>query len=236
MARNSTLHLVLDMYRAEARISMHSALNTQAVEAQRELIRRTQTWLWEDFDWPLLRVERTIDIQEGQRYYEIPSDLTIDRIEKVELFYDQAYGPLKAGIDAEHYTAYNSDLDQRQSPPQRWRISEDEQLEVWPIPDMDADTTSLEGRIKITGIRKLQPLVEDTHRLDLDDRMVSLYCAADTLAASGAKDANLKLDQANKRYAKLRGSQMPRKKFRMFGVGQDIPVRRIPIVVYNRTS
>ncbi|QIG74316.1 hypothetical protein EVC08_004 [Rhizobium phage RHph_N65] len=237
MARGTTLVKLLDLYRAECRLSFNPAHNAQDRDRQVAHIQRTQEWLWEDFDWPLLRVERTLSLQDGQRYYDFPADMHIDRISKAEVFYDAAYCLLKPGIDAEHYTAYNSDLDERQWPPQRWRISEDEQVEIWPIPDGSADLTTLEGTVKFTGIKNLSPLVADGDRADLDDRLIVLFCAAEYLAASGAKDANLKLDQANKRYGKLRGAQMPRKRFSMFGVGQpqDRP-QRIPFAVYNKTT
>lgn len=236
MARNTTLVRLLDMYRAECRMSFNPAHNNQDQQRQIRDLQKTQEYLWEDYDWPLLRVERTINLQAGQRYYAMPDDLHIDRISKVEVFHDTAYCALEAGIDAVHYTAYNSDLDERQWPPQRWRISEDEQFEVWPIPDTNADLTTLEGTVKITGIKNLSPLVADTDRADLDDWLIVLYAAADYLTSKGDQSAANKQQMANARYAKLRGGQSPRKRFRMFGVGQPDRVRRVPIAVYNKTS
>ncbi len=229
------------MYRATCRISFNPAHNNQDQDRQIRDLQRTQEYLWDDFDWPMLRVERTLQLQAGQRYYSLPDDIHIDRIAKVEVFHDQAYCALRAGIDAEHYTVYNSDLDERQWPPQRWRIAEDNQgdletLEIWPIPDTNADPVTLDGTVKVTAIRNLSPLVADTDRADLDDWLIVLYAAADYLTAKGDKSASIKQQQANARYAKLRGSQSPRKKFTMFGVGQPERVRRVPIAVYNKTS
>jgi hypothetical protein len=237
MARGTTLVKLLDLYRAESRLSFNPAHNAMDRDRQVAHIQRIQEWLWDDFNWPLLRVERTFPTQSGQRFYDFPTDMHIDRIEKLEVFFNAAYCPLRAGIDAEHYSAYNSDLDQRQWPPQRWRISEDENIEVWPIPNANADEATLEGTVKITGIRNLRPLVADIDTADLDDRLIILFCAAEVLGASGAKDASIKLDQANKRYIKLRGQQMPRKRFTLFGVRQQQDKeRRIPIAVYNKPS
>ncbi len=56
------------------------------------------------------------------------------------------------------------------------------------------------------------------------------------ITAGGAKDAQLKLDQANAIYVKLRGNLTPRKQFRMFGIGEDMPPRRIVISQYRRPS
>lgn len=236
MARGTTLGKLLDLYRAECRMSQNPAHNNQVRDTQVAILQRTQEWLWDDFDWPLLRVERFVPLQLGQRVYDTPEDLHIDRLTKVEVFFDGVYTPLCAGIDAPQYSAYNSELGEQQWPPQRWRITEDEQMEIWPIPDGNFDPVTLEGQIKITGIRKLKPLIHTDDRADLDDRLIVLYAAAETLAASGAKDANFKLDQAKKRDAKLRGHQTPRRQFRMFGVGQPERARRVPIAVYNKTS
>jgi hypothetical protein len=237
MARGTTLVKLLDMYRAECRLSFNPAHNNQDRDRQVQHIQRVQEWLWDDFSWPLLRVERRFLVANGQRYYDMPTDLDIDRITKMEIFHDQAWCSLKPGIDAPQYTAYNSDLDERQWPPQRWKISEDEQVELWPIPDADGDATSLDGQVKITGIKKLSPLVADSDRADLDDRLIILFCASEFLASKGDKASDIKLNQANKRYARIRGEQMPRRKFKMFGVGQpDRPVERVPLAVYNKTS
>lgn len=239
MARGTTLVKLLDMYRAECRMSLNPAQNGQDRDRQIEHIQRTQEWLWTDFNWPLLRVDRKFFPQAGQRYYDMPEDLDIDRITTVKIFTEQAYVTLHPGIDNSHFTAYNSDLNERQWPPRRWQISEDEQMELWPIPDGAGDTTTLDGEITITGIRKLKPLVKDTDRADLDDRLIILFCAAEYLASKGDKSANAKQQQANAHYAKLRGNQTPRKTFNMFGIGSadyNKPTIRVPIAVYNKTS
>lgn len=236
MARSVTLVKLLDMYRAECRLSANPANNVQDRERQINQLQMTQEWLWEDFDWPLLRVFRRIDAAAGQRYYSLPEDIHIDRIEKIELLYDQSYCPLHPGIDDVHYSAYRSDLDERQWPPQRWQISEDEQLEIWPIPDQNADLTTLSGTLRVTAIRTLKPLVNDQDRADLDAQLIVLYAAAEFLAAKGDKSAGLKLERAKARYAKLRGAQMPRRKFSMFGIGQT-PIerrQRVPIAIYKK--
>lgn len=234
MARGTTLVRLLDLYRAECRISLNPAHNSSARESQLRHIQRVQEWLWNEFAWPHLMVDRMLPLAAGQRYYDMPDDLDIDRIIKIEVRYDQVYCPLKAGIDAPQYAAYDSDLDQRQSPAQRWKITENEQIEIWPIPDTNADPTTLEGNLKIHGVRKLKKLVADDDRADLDDRLIILYCASEYLAGVGGRDASLKLEQANKLFSKLRGQLTPRKKFKMFGIGQPDRVERVPFAVYNK--
>lgn len=236
MARGTTLIKLLNDLRAECRISLNSAHNIQNREAQIIMLQRKQEWFWNDFAWPHLVAERTIDLQEGQRFYDMPEDMDIDRIQKIEVRYAGVYVPLSWGIAAEHYAAYDSELDQRMDPAQRVRISEGEMLEIWPIPQTTADAETLDGRVKITGIRTLRPLVADADQADLDDRLLILHCAAEYLAATGAKDAQVKMDQANALYLKLRGSLMPRRTFSMFIGAPEERQQRLPIAIYNRTT
>lgn len=230
MARRTTLVKLLDDLRSEARISLNPAHNAQARPAQVKLLQRIQERLWEDFAWGHLRVERQIACQAGQRYYETPAGMQIDRIEKIEIFSDGGWRKVQPGIDGEHYATWNSDLDQRSWPPRRWKIREDEDVEIWPIADKNADEATREGFFKFTGIRDLNPLVADDDRADLDDRLLVLYGAAELLAASGAKDASLKLDAANAHYARLRGGMTPRRGFKMFGIGCEDNTPRRPVI------
>lgn len=233
MARGSTLTKLLDDLRAECRLSTNVAHNTQNREAQIHALQRKQEWFWHDFSWPHLRVERSVALQDGQRYYDMPADLDIDRIEKIEVRDAGVLCPLDWGIAAEHLAAHDSDLDSRSSPARRVRISEGEMLEVWPIPDTNASVATRDGFLRITGIKHLAPLVADDDRADLDDRLLVLHCAAEYLAATGAKDAQVKMDQANALYLKLRGGLMPRKVFDMFGSGERTRVKRVPIAIYK---
>jgi hypothetical protein len=234
MARGTTLIKLLNDLRAEARLSLNAAHNAQQRDVQLHMLQRKQEWFWEDFDWPHLRVERFLEVGAGQRLYDMPTDLDISRIQKIEIKADQVYQPLQWGIDAEHYAAFDSEIGERSWPPRRVRIYEDTQLEIWPISDSSYDPVTQEGRIKITGIRKLDPLVEDSDRADIDDRLLVLHCAAEMLAATGAKDAQIKIDQATALYAKLRGALMPRKVFKMFGAGQPEHTVRVPLAVYRK--
>lgn len=233
MARGTTLDKMLFDLRVACRLSVNAAHNTQAREAQIQALQRKQEWYWNDFAWPHLRVDRIIEVQAGQRYYDMPNDLDIDRISHIAFRSDSVFQPMHAGIDDCHYAASDSDTDQRGWPPRRWQISEDEKLEIWPISEQDFDPATQEGRIRITGIRRLRPFVAETDRADLDDQLIVKSCAADYLAANGAKDAQLKLDEANRLYVKLRGQLMPRKKFRIGRSTCEDYRRRVPIAIYN---
>lgn len=233
MARGTTLLKLLDKLRYEARLSGNPAHNAQVRDTHVNMLQRTQERLWQDFTWPHLRKEWQVKLQLGQRVYDTPEDLDIDRVEKIEIFRDGGWYELAFGIGGAEYSTWNSDLGEQSWPPQRWRIVPDEQLEIWPVPDQNADDTTREGYLKFTGTRRLRQLVDDGDRADLDDNMLALYCAAEILAASGAKDAKFKLDQANTLYAKQRGGLSPRRTVRMFGIGEPQLPRRPIITTYR---
>lgn len=223
MARNTTLIKLLDDLRSEARLSLNPAHNAQTRLSQVKLLQRVQERLWEDFRWPHLRVERQVAIQAGQRYYSPPADMLIDNIERLELFTDGNWRPLVPGIGGPEYSCWNSDLNERAWPPRKWNIHEGEEIEIWPISDKNAEADTRDGYLKFTGIRDLKPLVADTDRADLDDRMIVLFAAAETLAASGAKDAQLKLDLANDRYRRMAGRLTKKVTINMFGINSVTP-------------
>lgn len=248
MARGKTLLKLLNDVRAEARLSLNPAHNIQTRDAHVSLIQREQERLWEDFAWPHLRVHRYLNAEAGQRYYDPlaavtessaeKADLTIDRVERVEVKSDGVWLPLCPGIGPEHYAAHDSALDQRSWPPRRWVLSEDEEIEIWPVPDQNATPEDQNGLLRLTGIRNLRPLVDDNDKADLDDRMLVLFCAGSLLAAAQAADAQIKLEAASRHYGRLKGSLTKTGSFNMFGTThRDIPRRpRIgtykPPVVY----
>lgn len=236
MSRKTTLVKLLDMLRVAARLSLNPAHNAQHRSSQVSMLQTEQERLWEDFDWPHLRVERQVALQAGQRYYDTPSDINIDRIERIEVFSNGCWHKMEPGIDAPQYSAWNSDLDARSWPPRRWKLHEDEDIEIWPISDTNGDPATFEGYLKFIGIRNLVPLVDDADRADLDDTMLVNYVAAKMLAASGAKDAKLVLDSATSRYAKLRARLTPRTTTRMFGIGEPEPPRKFMITQYRPPS
>lgn len=231
MARRQTLVDLLDDLRAECRMSTNPAHNHQNREAQIKMLQRKQEWFWNDFAWPHLRVDRFVDLQNGQRYYDLPEDLDITRITKIEARWSGRYQALRWGIDADAYATFDSDLDVRAWPVQRVQISEDEMLEVWPVPDQNFEPATLDGRLKITGIRTLKPLVKDQDRADIDGQLLVMHCAAEFLASTGAKDAQFKLDQAKALYLKLRSQLMPRRIHNMFGIKDDRRKRGYPVAV-----
>lgn len=221
MARGKTLLKLLQDLRAEIRASGNAAHHASSRESHLLTLQRVQEDIYDRHDWPTLRVKRTIDLQAGQRYYDTPGDINIDRLETIDVRYGQQWCPVQYGINSTHYSTWDSDLDERSWPIQRWMVYEGEQIEVWPVPASNADTVTLDGRLKIVGIRSLTPLVADDDTALMDDRLIVLYAAAELLAASGAKDAPVKLQAAQTRERMLTSNMSKIKEFSLSGRSSD---------------
>ena len=227
MARGQTLEDILNLTRAEAKISLSPAMNTQVAESHKLLLQREQKRLWEDYAWPHMRVHKLIPLQSGQYLYDLPADnydanagtytLAIDRVETIHVRDGGEWVPLIPEITEANYSVHETQLDERDWPVRNWQATDNDQIEVWPIPDTNGEASTLEGYLRVTGIRDLQPFIADADRADLDDSLLSLYVAADVTTDEGR--AKPKLEQANKLYTKLKGKQTKTQSFQMFGTG-----------------
>lgn len=204
MARNVTLGELIDDVRAEAGHSLQSNLGTAMRDVLIKVIQRQQRRIWEDHDWTFLRVERDVPVQAGQRYYDFPADLTLERVERVEFKWDDRWHRLEYGIGATQYDQYDSDRDVRSWPVYRWKEAENNQIELWPVPSLNGDAEDYSGLVRFRGIRALRPLVQESDRADLDDTLLVLYSAAEILAREKASDAGLKLQMAEQHYRRLK--------------------------------
>jgi hypothetical protein len=240
MARGQTLESILNKVRAKARLSLNAANNTQVIDSHKVLIKTEQDRLWEDYAWPHMRVHKYVALQAGQYLYDLPADtydsaagtytLQMDRVEHISVFDGGEWRPLVTEITELMLSDHQTALDQRSWPVRAWQANADDQIEVWPIPDQNGDATTYEGYLRVTGIRDLRALTAESDRADLDDELLSDYVAGALLAAAGASDAQLRLEAANKRYAKLKGKQTKSSSFNMFSTTSRETVRRRPYI------
>lgn len=216
MARGTTLGQLVNMLRAECGDATSAALGQNTLPRYKQVLQRTQEFLWNDHTWPHLRVWREEVLQAGQRYYSWPSDLDFNRIEadKTAVRYDDTWRPVLYGIDPEHYNAQDPELDERDDPVIRWQAYESDQFEVWPLPA----TNGL--RMRFYGIRKLNPLIADTDRADLDDNLIVLFAASEIMAKKRGGDVDVKGAAAKRLYERLKGQQSKAGMFVMGG-GRD---------------
>lgn len=217
MARGTTLGQLVTSLREEIGDATSAAQGQNNLPHLKQILRRTQEFLWNDHTWPHLRVERFETLQAGERHYSLPADLSFDRVEGVPscyISYDDTWRPVAYGITPEHYNAVNPERDEREDPVRSWQVYEDEQYEVWPLPATNG------YRLRFVGIRKLRPLLNDGDRADLDDNLIVLFAAAEILGRRKGGDADAKRTLAGRLYQRLKGAQSKKSMFVMGG-GRD---------------
>lgn len=219
--RGTQLTRLVSKLRAELSRSANVSVGVDDAQILIDILQRTQETLYDDYDWPHLRVTfPKITLNAGQRYYDFPEDLNYDRIEDVAIRLNGLPIPFRRGIDFNCYAAFDSDAGVRSSPAQRWDIrsvDDKEQMEVWPIPSDSSNS------VQFKGIRKLRPLVDAADVCDIDDRLLILFAAAEILAHADSPDANIKLKAGQQLYARLKGrSAAGRATYRM-GMGAPSP-------------
>jgi hypothetical protein len=202
MARGTTLGELVTKLRVSARYDPNPALSLNMVPLMQQTIGETQERLYDEFDWPFLRIRRDKLMAAGQRYYDIPDDLNLERIQQVDIRYGDRWLPVERGITLGQYNHRDSDADAREDPVLRWEVmdtGDGEQIEVWPIPATDG------AALRFTGIRKLTPLVEQSDRADLDDMLITLYAAGELLGGAKNPEAQIKFAQGKARKTTLQG-------------------------------
>lgn len=208
--RYNKLSSLVRQLRAEARLSTSSSTGLEADEYLVQLIRRTYETLWEDWDWEhsqLTRAAGEITLVAGTYRYDIPADAYYEGIRSV---WGQDSGgqwrELLYGIGLAEMNAHDSDADERADPVQRW-VAYDQgtktQIEVWPIPESA-------GKIAVVGKKKPNVLKDGDAIVNLDDIVVVLFAAAEVLAESKPKEAQLKADAARARLLQLRVKAAPK--------------------------
>jgi hypothetical protein len=202
-----TLAEIVEVVRSEAKLSTNTSRGIDHGDHIRSLIRTTHESLAEDYEWPHLRLRRGDSFKTlaaGQRYYDFPVNLNVQFIEGAFVQWGASWLPLHYGITPQHYTALDSDADQRSDPVQVWEWYSNEglnQFEVWPVPAQDGVVLAFEGR------RAISQLVEENDRADIDHLAIAFLVAAEILADNGKKEsASLKIDKATARIRMLQGN------------------------------
>lgn len=188
MARGTQLLTLITMLRAELGRSTSPALGVADVPTLKQALNRAYETLYKK-DWQHLRREfAKITLSAGQRYYDLPTLLDSDRVEKAVVWWNGEPYPLCKGIGFEHFAAYDSTIDERNSPAARWDIrftGTVEQIEIWPVPADNQQTLQFIGKSKFTR------LVNDIDTCRLDDNLVVLHAAARLAVARKSNDASL---------------------------------------------
>ena len=204
MARGTSLGVLIDDLRSEIGHSLQPSLGRATKDVLIGYLQRTQRRLWEDYSWPFLRVKRDLTISATQRYYDLPSDVTFERVEMVEFKHGDVWHKLIYGIGRDQLNQHDSDRNVTSYPIRRYDSHENNQIEFWPVPSVNSTPSSGAGEIRVTGIRSLSPFISASDLADLDDQLIVLYAAAEISARQKQADAQNKLQQANAHYSRLK--------------------------------
>lgn len=235
MARGKTFGQIVDATRAEARMTNNPAAGLNANQNVRQVIARTYENLWDQTDWPHLEAAFEIQLQAGQQFYDIPSGVRAERLSEKAGY---AYYP----GDARRYPVTSKDIGwseynelepsvstQRLDPMRFWCLRADDRIEVWPVPATGWPT--VQNSLFLRGIRNVDPLVDDGDICQLDDRLVTLFAAAELM---GPEKGQPKLSQAQSLLARLTGKLNKRRTFSMLeGHSGGVSPRRVE-VIYTR--
>ncbi len=216
--RNVTLNELTEQVRAEARLSTNTSRGLDDLSNIQQKIRRVQEELYDDFDWPFMRISKqdaTKTLAAGQRYYDFPTMLNMERAFNLYTNTQSVWTPLDQGISMATYSEQDSDENERSDPALKWDIYNETQFEIWPLPASDG------GLVRFDGLKKLTPMVDSNDRADLDDKMIVLFVAAEILAANKQADAQLILEKAQKRQLKLQGRLASKKRLFMGGAQEE---------------
>ena len=195
MARGTQLTAMIDMLRYELGQSADRAAGTQNIDHMKYALRRTQELLYDEHDWPFLKINRFLTLVPGTRFYSLPADLTPEMTNRAWVEWGSEWLPLDYGISPIHYTSFHEG--QQTDPVTRWDYHDNEQIEIWPTP-------ATTGRLRFYGTQKLGALVSSGDRSTLDDLMIVLFTAAELL--DDEQKAAKKLSLANSRLRRMRGN------------------------------
>ena len=215
MARGTQLSALVDALRAEIGASTNVAMGVNSLPALKQILNRTQSWLWEKFDWPFAYIERDEQMVNGSRYYGFDPEIDFGRITEAHVKYSDSWRKLDYGIGTEQYNSSDFADGDKEDPPTRWRHYEGNQFEVWPTP------SSNECVVRFKAIKKLPKMVNDSDVALLDDNLIVLFAAAEMLARAKSDDAQGKMSAANELFTKLKGSGI---KNDVFVMGGGMPV------------
>lgn len=202
MPRGQTFAQVVLAARQESGHSTSAAPGRNVADLVEQTVRRVYERLHQDYDWPHLSIRRDIPMEAGFRFYNFPSDLDPDRTGRAWILEDEGthWRPVEYGIGPAHWNAFNPERDERTDPVRAWQRYEGGMIEVWPTP------LTAHGTLRLEGLPYPNALVEDSAVVDLDSNLIALYAAGEILQRQNSTDAQLKLEQAQTLYNRLKSN------------------------------
>lgn len=199
--RGRTFAQLLESVRYETGRSASTTLGQNEAEALKHRINRAYEFFWFDHEWAFLKI-MDADKAVTAGVYEIdpPTEIDLERIEKVAVDYGGTWHPLERGIDTELYNIQDSEDNERSEPIERYDIQwtgSAPQIVLWPRPSVD--TT-----VRFQGRKAFAKLVNDSDVCLLDDQLIYMHVAAELLAKQESPDAGTMATAAGRRYNVLK--------------------------------
>lgn len=199
--RNRTLAQILESVRLESGRSANVQLGVNEEPALKQRINRVYEYLWFDYNWPFLKImDADKAVTAGTYKIDLPTNIDMERIEKVAVRFSNTWRPLDKGLTTEMYNALDSENDERSEPIENYDLQwtgTAPQVVLWPRPSVD--TT-----VRFQGRKKFEKLVNSSDVCLLDDQIVYMFVAAELLAKAESPDANAVAQAAQRRYNTLK--------------------------------
>lgn len=214
MALGTTLGELITMLQAE----IGASTNVSQAQGQNpgllQILNRCQDFLYNDFDWPHLKIYNDYPLNAQQRYYAFnttPPFIDFKNVNGVWVNYSVAWTPIQAGITPVDYNYSNPDAGTYSDPVLKWDFYENgsgPMFEVWPVP---AGTTT--QKLRFRGKQQITKMVANSDRAILDDYLIVLMAAADLLTGLKKADAASKQQAFTRHYTMLRARETKKGQF-----------------------
>lgn len=231
MARQQTLATLRSMLKAETGQSL--SVGTQKDTIFNNLLANTQTWLASEYDFPFMFDRWDVAVGAGSRYFAAPTTavlaganhaINFERPVNAYVKWNDTWQNLEYGIGQDEFNASDADQNEHMDPVQRWTMSGNSNIEIWPIPAGNQT-------IRFVGQRALTTFAVDADLADLDGLLIVLFAAAKIAAANKQADAPVLLQAAQLRLARLRGAYSAKTQAYIVGGAPGETVRTIPMKI-----
>lgn len=207
MATGIPLGSLVESLRHEAGLVTLASLGLNQRDQLVRLLQRHQRTLYDKVAWPFLKTYGDVVLQAGQRIYDFPATVNLERIVGVERRWGATWEPIGYGIGGAEYSDQDSDGDVRADPILKWDFR-NRQWEAWPIPETNGVALS-DGVVRFWSIAKLAAFVTDEDLCTLDEDLIVLFAAAEILEDAKAPRAQTVGKLAIDRYNTLTRNLTP---------------------------
>lgn len=202
MSRGTSLSVVREMLKAELGQSLTVGTSNDTMLNIR--LDNQQNALAVDYDWSFMDDSVDVNVGVATQTVVVPTGLNWDHEVKAFVKRQTQWVELEYGISEADYSARDSSQGVMQDPIQKWQLTSDGNIEVWPLP-ATAQDVRFRGQRAVTTL-KAAGVYSDAALFDLDDLLIVLFVAGEMLLDLGKASGQLKLQRAAARLAQLRAN------------------------------